>query len=238
MENKPSAIDMAIAEIKNMIEQKKLKPGERFPAEREMARHLGVSRNTVRSALHYFEVIGLVTTKRGSGSYLVDDPDAIQKIFDARQSLEKYNIYEMLQARHIIEVGMVKIAAQNANREDKIRLRSALAKTITTKNDVQNVDDFMEHLLADYEFHREIARITHNPLIVELHASLKSSFMEATEAWKRAFEVQPNIANPAHTQIAEAIIRNDPEMAAYTMEKHLQYMKYLVDLANQADLHY
>ena len=69
------ASDEVVENIKNMIRSGELKPGQRFPAERNLALRFGVSRNTVREALHYFEVIGLASTRRGHLRCRVDEKE-------------------------------------------------------------------------------------------------------------------------------------------------------------------
>lgn len=68
-------------------------------------------------------MVGVASTKPGSGTYLVNDTDALKKMMDARQMLEKYNWTEIQQARRVIEMGIIKLAAHNANR----RIRSGCA---------------------------------------------------------------------------------------------------------------
>ena len=117
-----------IADIQGMIVSGELKLGARFPAERELAQRFGVSRNTVRAAIQYFVMIGVAATKAGSGTYLVNNSDVLKRVLESRQMLEIYNWAEIQQARRVIEMGIVKIAAANAIREDKVRLQSALNK--------------------------------------------------------------------------------------------------------------
>ena len=232
MEQKNTVTEEVVEKLKTMIAQNELKPGERFPAERALAQRLGVSRSTVREASHYFEVIGLASTRRGSGTYLVDDPEALQRVLDARQVLGRFSLQEMLQARRVVEMGIVRIAAQNANREDKIAIRNALKNVDATSQNAKTDEGLTAHILADYHFHREIARSTHNAILMELQATQKGVFMSAVEVWKKVTDTC-DVANPAHATIAEAIENNDPVAAVEAMEGHLQHMEYLIDLSRQ-----
>ena len=207
--------------IKDMIVNGELTPGARYPSERVLAQRFGVSRNTVREAIQYFVMVGVASTKPGSGTYLVNDTDALKKMMDARQMLEKYNWTEIQQARRVIEMGIIKLAAHNANREDKIRLRNALQKLDEAGKKVETD--------ADYELHEEIARITHNTILMELHASLREGILSLAEVWKR-FANLVDIVNPTHGKIVDAIARNDEEEAAAAMDEHLRYMEYRIEL--------
>jgi len=234
MEQRRSVTDDVVENLKEMIARSELKPGERFPPERELAARFGVSRTTVREALHYFEVIGLASTRQGSGSYLVDDQETLQKILDARQVLGRYNWQEMVQARRVVEIGIVRIAARNANRDDKIAIRNALKTVQATSRNAKTDEGLTAHILADYHFHRAIARSTHNAILMELQATMKGVFLAAVEVWKKVTDTC-DVANPAHIKIAEAIDNNDPVAAVEAMEGHLRHMEYLIDLSMMVD---
>lgn len=148
---------------------------------------------------------------------------------DARQMLEKYNWTEIQQARRVIEMGIIKLAAHNANREDKIRLRNALQKLDEAGKKVETDAEINAYLNADYELHEEIARITHNTILMELHASLREGILSLAEVWKR-FANLVDIVNPTHGKIVDAIARNDEEEAAAAMDEHLRYMEYRIEL--------
>lgn len=224
-----------IRKIKEMITESELQPGERFPSERVLAERFGVSRNTVREALSYLETVGLASKKRGSGTYLIDDQDALQKVLDARQMLERYNPLDMIQARKVLEIGIAEIAAKNAGREDKIALRNALRKVEKTSKETKTEEGINAHILADYNLHRQIALATHNPVLIELHSTLKASFMASVKVWQSVSD-KFDVANPAHAGIVEAICGNNPKAASEGMEKHIQHMEWLIDLSMNADI--
>ncbi len=234
MEQKVSVTDRIIEQIKAMIRNNELKPGQRFPSERTLTERFGASRNSVREAIHYFEVIGLASTRAGSGTYLVDDEEALQKVVDARQVMGSYNWMEMLQARRVVEIGIVKLAALNANREDKIAIRDALNRVNKTSKNAKTDNGLNEHIMADYNFHRMIARCTHNTILMELQATMKGVILSGTEVWRKLSD-QMDVANPAHDRIAEAIENNEPDAAVEAMEEHLQHMENLIRLSMSKD---
>ena len=234
MEQKPTVTERIIEQIKAMIQSNELKPGQRFPSERALTERFGASRNSVREAIHYFEVIGLASTRAGSGTYLVDDEEALQKVIDARQVMGSYNSLEMLQARRVVEIGIVRLAALNANREDKIAIRDALNRVNKTSKNAKTDDGLKEHIMADYNFHRMIARCTHNAILMELQAMMKGVILSGIEVWRKLSD-QMDVANPAHGRIAEAIENNEPEAAVEAMEEHLRHMETLVQLSMNTD---
>ncbi len=77
--NRADLADRIIFEIKKMISERRLLPGQKLPTERELTEQFGVSRASVREALHSLETLGLVDARVGSGTYVVENPDAILK---------------------------------------------------------------------------------------------------------------------------------------------------------------
>lgn len=61
-----------VRDIRDMIRQEKIRPGDRIPSERELAEKLQVGRSTIREALRSLELLGLIETRRGEGTFLAD----------------------------------------------------------------------------------------------------------------------------------------------------------------------
>jgi len=231
-DKKQSAIDEAIRGIREMICREEIQPGDRLPPERQLSEQLRVSRNTVREALHYFETVGIVCIKQGSGCYLTDNPDAMQKMLEERQLLERYNWMEMVQARRILECGIVRLAAERATREDKLFLREVQKNLIESSKDTDTVEGFSRHIGEDYKFHHAISEIAGNTILVELHSMMKNIILSASEAWEKV-ENPVDETNRVHQAIVDAIQRNDADDAAAAMDKHLDHMERLLQAARR-----
>lgn len=61
-----------VRDLRDMIRQEKIRPGDRIPSERELAETLQVGRSTIREALRSLELLGLIETRRGEGTFLAD----------------------------------------------------------------------------------------------------------------------------------------------------------------------
>jgi GntR family transcriptional regulator, transcriptional repressor for pyruvate dehydrogenase complex len=61
-----------VRDLRDMIRQEKIRPGDRIPSERELAEMLQVGRSTIREALRSLELLGLIETRRGEGTFLAD----------------------------------------------------------------------------------------------------------------------------------------------------------------------
>lgn len=70
--NQPKRYLDIVLDIRKMISQENLRPGDRIPSERELADTLNVGRSTIREALRSLELLGLIETRRGEGTFLAD----------------------------------------------------------------------------------------------------------------------------------------------------------------------
>lgn len=222
-----TAVDLVMDQIKAMIESNNIKPGDKLPAERVLAQKLGVSRNSVREALLSFEALGIVETIIGSGSYLVEHSNTLSRVFSTKQLIEKYNLFELVEAREVLEIGIVELAAKCANREDKIRLREIhqhmekLGKTTSRAMDKETAD-------ADYRFHFEIARIAGNSILIDMLEAIHDMLLAEIDVVAKRDDTKYR-AIEAHGRILEAIVHNDVQGAKHEMAAHLRTIGSVID---------
>lgn len=223
-----STVAQVVEYIREMIVREEIKPGARFPSERNLAELTGTSRNTVREALHYFETLGLVEKRVGSGSYLAEDPDALYRAVNSRQLLVRYNILEMIETRRILETGIVRLAAERATEEDKERLQAILADSLKKGEKVKTEKGLSAYIQSDYELHREFAVITDNVFLLEMFEALRDTFLDAGNYWKYQPE-KVNDSNRFHQLIVDAITASDPDLAEQHLKAHLDDMVVMLD---------
>lgn len=70
--NQPKRYLNIVSEMRDMIREQNIRPGDRIPSERELAEKLAVGRSTIREALRSLELLGLIETRRGEGTFLAD----------------------------------------------------------------------------------------------------------------------------------------------------------------------
>lgn len=211
--------ESVIEQIMNLIKNNKLKPGDKLPPERELAERLSISRGSLREAFRVLESRGLVKSKPGGGRYIREiRKNGHNNTENIILRLEKSSILELLEAREIFEVKIVKLAAQRATTED-IEL---IEKALTRMNKVEASDD--NETDSDTEFHLAIASASHNFVfvnIMKLHLDLLKDTREKT--WKipgRREEQQEE-----HQAIFKAIKEHDSEKAGEAMLKHLKSIR-------------
>src|SRR4029453_2155937 len=115
------ASEMIVDQIKLLIRDGSLKPGDRLPAERDLGEKFGVSRVTVREALRGLEANGMVTIKVGArGGAFVTAPTSArlsEGIIDLL-SLSELTDKEVTEARQILELGIIPVVCERATEED------------------------------------------------------------------------------------------------------------------------
>lgn len=61
-----------VEQLRGMINEDHLQPGDKLPSERELSERLNAGRSSVREALRALELLGLIETRRGEGTFIRD----------------------------------------------------------------------------------------------------------------------------------------------------------------------
>jgi DNA-binding FadR family transcriptional regulator len=184
-------------------------PGQRLPAERELAAMLEVSRTTVREALQRLQAAGYVTTRRGRGGGTFvqtgvgpgSDEMIRRTLIPAWEQLS-----EILDFRRLLEQLIARTAAQRRDDSDIAAIRRAV-------EDYAQATDRDMSRLADHALHQAIARATHNSRLVDLSARARREVSLGFDAEPYTPEVRRR-ALRQHPTLANAVIAGDPARAA------------------------
>src|SRR2546430_2512126 len=104
-----------VAHVRHLIDRGALGPGARLPPERELAQRIGVSRPTVRAGLRTLAALGVVRSRRGSGTYIPEGPPTLgSEALSFLAALHKFTADDVHEARRILEVGAAGLAAERA----------------------------------------------------------------------------------------------------------------------------
>ncbi|WP_342505430.1 GntR family transcriptional regulator [Sporosarcina sp. FSL K6-2383] len=85
-----------VGELRTIIKEEGIKTGGKLPSERELVERLQAGRSTIREALRSLELLGLIETRRGEGTFLVD--------FQKHQLVEVLAAFIMQQPKSLIDV--------------------------------------------------------------------------------------------------------------------------------------
>lgn len=215
----PGRVSELIADqIRTLIREGQLKPGDRLPSERDLCQQFGVSRVTVRDALRLLEGAGLIDTKVGArGGAFVRAP-TVTKLGEGitdMVSMSALHADEVTEARLVLELGIVALVCERATEEDLSELRA--------------ICDRAERALAEghhdvscsAEFHVRFARAAHNRALNLLVESFQAALRHSLE---EAQSVAPRMGIPGvaeHKALVEAVARRDVDRAKTIMARHL-----------------
>lgn len=102
-----------VIQVRDMIREGTLRPGDRLPSEREFAKRLGISRASLRAGLRFLVAIGVLTSRHGSGSYIADGPPALDsEPLNMLAALHGFTTEKMFDARRLVEVAVAGLAAE------------------------------------------------------------------------------------------------------------------------------
>jgi GntR family transcriptional regulator, transcriptional repressor for pyruvate dehydrogenase complex len=206
-----------VAHVRGLIDRGSLRPGDRLPAERDLAQQIGVSRPTVRAGLRALAAMGVVRSRHGSGTYIPDGPPMLgSEPLSFLAALHGFTREEMYEARRILEVGAAGLAAERATPEQLAALSEEVASLFASMQDPQR---FLVH---DINFHRTLAAASGNQIVASLVEMVSALYYERRrQTAERASERDLRDAAEMHRRIYQAVRSREPEAARQAMHEHL-----------------
>ena len=203
--------ELVVQHVRGLIERGELRPGDRLPAERELAVQLGVSRPSVRAGLRSLSAIGVLQTRHGAGTFITDGPPTLgSEPLSFLAALHGFTRDEMFEARRALEVGVAGLAAERANDEQI----ATIAEEITGM--FAALDDPQTFLIHDIRFHRSVAEASGNPILASLVEMVSALFYEQR---RKTAQHGRDLKESAHLHraIYHAIRAHDPKRASAAM---------------------
>ncbi len=214
--------DQVFEQLRDLIYRGYLKPGDRLMTERELAQELGVSRPTVRDAIHKLVALGLVEHRQGQGTF-VSSPAAKGEKNPLAAVMESPNatLEDLLEVRLGLETQAAALAAQRATDEDIQELDKCLREMTA------EITEGRLGIDADVSFHMAIAFATRNPV----HVSIMRSFYDLLffgikENLHQLYDNAENLKKviEQHHAIVDGIRRRDPDAAFGGMKQHITFV--------------
>ena len=216
------AWQIVLEKIENDLLEGRLGPGDRLPAERELAGNLGVGRSSVREALRVLEVMGLIRTGTGSGpasgAIIVAAPTGgMQALLRLQVAAQGFPLHDVVRTRLALEEAVVDTLARDPDRSirESRRVMAAMAATDLTSG---------EFLALDAQLHLSLAEASGNVVISAMMAGLRTSI----ESYVRrgADNIDDWDATAArlrdeHAEILAAVDDGDPARARRLVNEHI-----------------
>jgi DNA-binding FadR family transcriptional regulator len=212
----------------------RLRPGDRLPGERELAGQLGVGRASVREALGFLQVRGIIETRRGSGSFVAPEATAIvveAAALTGRVPSADSSPMALLEAREALEPAIARLAAQAGDVGPEL---DALLELMDASSDPEDPAQRRVWSDADRDFHREVAVATRNPILaaVGLHVA---EIMDQP-LWQRlrddaiAIPGRTALQLAEHRLIAATIAEGDADAAEALARRHVTRTRHYMNL--------
>ena len=214
----PQRLYRQIAEqLRSLVTSGEFPPGSRLPAERDLAKQLGVSRPSVREALIALEVEGWVEVRTGSGVYVLERPGQLNG-HAVKVPAAEWGPLELIRARRVVEGETAALAAAQGKRKDI----DAMARAIDTMR--ADADRNVMPLDGDRAFHTAIVQASGNVVLIETVQGFWDSrrgplferlggYFETVDSWRCAIA--------EHEAIHDAIRARDAAAARVAMHEHL-----------------
>lgn len=218
-ENK-SRSERIVSQIKSLMLEGKLKPGDKLPPERDLAEILNVSRTSVREAIKTLSAMGLVVIKKGHGVFIGEaNLESVINRVGSALVIKKDEIADLFEIRKLLETQAARWAAERAGEEEKISINYLVHEAKkATEDPATGVDVIINH---DKAFHNAVIQVSHNNIL----AMVNSGLLEALSRVRaRTVLVPGRLAQSVldHEEIARAITAGDGRRAGEAMFRHIE----------------
>lgn len=228
------AYAQVVEQIIDLVKKGVFPPGSQLPSERELAERLAISRATLREALSALQMLGLVETKHGQGTFVSAEKLSPGIRFDASWLYDEESPFTLLQARKAVEPPIAALAATQRTEDDLSRLREIQGYV---QSDPQDLRRFSQ---GDRKFHLAIAQATGNPVLIGIMSFVHE--LMGQELWQRLMMATSfatvgrwQQAADEHWGLYEAIKGRDGALAAERMRRHLARVEEVMIEADLGD---
>lgn len=199
-----------------------LKPGDKLPAERDLATEFRVSRPAVREALRTLEISGVVSLQKGvkGGAFIRDgNPALLTQSLQDLMFLGRVSLASLAEARHLINGVVIELACERATEDDFLALEANM-------REIEQSDDLEHRANEGVRFFGLIARATRNEVLVMLVDSLSDIIRFVIDRTGR--KARPELV-PVRHRILKALRARDAKAAARGMEEYLTIVQEGMD---------
>ena len=224
--SRPRLYEQIVQELLDHMRAHGLGPGDKLPAERELAQALGVSRASLAQALVALEVVGMVHVRHGEGATILrgaDEEDVLLSAVRAHQD----SMPDIIDARSALEAKLAALAARRRTDEDLAAIDAALD---LMERQVRAGERALE---GDQAFHEAVTRAGHSAVLARLMKEIGELILE-TRIESLSTPGRPQNSLEKHRVIAAAIRDRDPVAAARAMTDHIDVVSDVALLHGRA----
>jgi GntR family transcriptional regulator, transcriptional repressor for pyruvate dehydrogenase complex len=218
--------EKVIEQIKDLIYEGKIRRGDRLPSERKLKEQLNVSRASIREAFSALEMMGLIESRPGEGTFIKGTPDKhLLEPLSLVLLLEEDISEELIELRRVLEVDSVRLAAERATEAELAEMEGYI-------NDLAASSGFEEQSVqADRMFHYSIARASHNKVLYYTMISISEVMDFHIKSVRTRLVSKKETMDEflrQHQKIFDTIKAQDSSRAMQAMKEHLNYVEGLI----------
>jgi len=219
--------------IGQQLHSRALQPGQKLPTESEIMKAYGVSRTVVREALSRLQAAGLVETRHGIGTFVLEPRAATAYWIDPADVATAVDVLAVLELRISLETEAAGLAAQRHTAEQLADMRAALD---AMEADTSGAGDTVT---PDFRFHLVVANATGNRYFADIMSHLGATLIPRARINSSRLAMEDpgqylRRVNREHEEIYQAIARRDPESARAAMRIHLTNSRERLRRAQEA----
>lgn len=203
-------------DIRTMILDNNLSPGDKLPNEIEMTSIINVSRSTIREAIKILVSTNVLEVKRGRGTFVTDNPGVSKDPLGVHFMEEDNLLLHFFEMRLIIEPSVVDLAVRRGSDDDISAIEKAFEEVEILLRSKAN------HTQADIRFHNAIAKASNNPIMERIIPIINNGIEGGYTKTKDNPEVS-EVVLEQHAEIMKHIKNRDAQAAKEAMERHIQY---------------
>ncbi|WP_296249405.1 FadR/GntR family transcriptional regulator [Pseudomonas sp. UBA4194] len=217
---KPGSLAQSLVDdVCRMISDGVVKPGDKLPTEVELMAVGGVSRATVREALSRLQVSGVVETRRGIGTFVLNVPGSSVSRLDPATIVTLQDVIAILDVRMSFEIEAAGLAALRRTDEQLERIRDALDR-------FEQASDTSGSLVSDFQFHLQVATAANNRYFVDIVTHFGTSMFPRARLNSVAIarldrQQKHERLVREHEHIYDAVARRDYDASRAAMRVHL-----------------
>ncbi len=201
------------------IREQELRPGDKLPAERQLATMMAVSRPVVREALRALSLMGVVDIRQGDGTYVSSlEPRRLIAHLDIVFAKDAVALVQLLEARRVIETGNARLAARRVT-EPQITGLDALMRDLA-----DSIDDPERFSELDIAFHVAVCAAAGNVLLLQF-MDIISTLGRASRERTGALPAVRKAALRDHRRLLDALRAHDGDAAEQAMRRHLDHVE-------------
>lgn len=218
------SFEQVVQQIEEQIRRGLLPRGRKLPAEQELARQFGVSRSVVREAIAALATVGLVESRKGSGTYVRNDPTpTVSRALVWSVAPDDRSLFTLFEFRELLEVDAARLAAERHTAAHLAAIRRGVADTAAAAAE----RDSRAFGVADWALHAAIGEASDNPYLAVALNAVREMQRDVVKLVTRQIGAIA-VAAEQHARIADAIAAGAADAAAAAMREHIRYSAAMV----------